>query len=139
MVISYEYTMSRKKKRKAGKNPSHTRQHALDCIPVKSPEVKEKKDRSGELLLVYQVQVRPWFQGVLKKITRKESTLINKTLQLDSLGASVWKMIDGEQSVRKIIDEFQSVHQFTRREAEISVTAFFKELGKRGLLAMREK
>ena len=48
-------------------------------------------------------------------------------------------MIDGEQNVRNIIDEFQAVHKFTRREAEISVTAFFKELGKRGLLAMREK
>ena len=47
-------------------------------------------------------------------------------------------MIDGKQSVKQIINEFQTIHQLNRREAEVSVTTFFKELGKRGLLAMRE-
>lgn len=120
-------------------NPNHSRNHALECIPAKNPQVSEEADANGDLRLLYQVQVLPWFQGVLKKITRSKSTVINRTLQLDALGTSVWQMIDGRQSVKKIIDEFQAVHQLNRREAEISVTAFFKELGKRGLLAMREK
>lgn len=120
-------------------NHKHSREYALECIPVKNPEVSQEVQDNGELRLIYQVQVQPWFQGVLKKITKSRSTLINKTLQLDVLGTAVWNMIDGRKSVRTIIDEFESVHQLNRREAEISVTGFFKELGKRGLLAMREE
>ena len=119
-------------------NPNHSKNHALECIPVKNPQVSEEAQENGEFRLIYQVQVQPWFQGVLKKITRSKSTLIDRTLQLDVLGSSVWQMIDGRKSVEKIIDEFQTMHQLNRREAEISVTAFFKELGKRRLLAMRE-
>ncbi|MDH3327990.1 MAG: PqqD family protein [Desulfobulbaceae bacterium] len=120
-------------------NPSHSRHHALECIPVKNPEVSDEADANGDIRLIYHVQVQPWFQGVLKKITRNRSTVIKRTLQLDALGTSVWQMIDGRKSAGKIIDEFQAEHQLNRREAEISVTAFFKELGKRGLLAMREE
>ncbi len=129
------------KKRKTTRLPgtAPSRNRALDCIPVKNPQVREEADRQGEIRLHYQVQVRPWFQGVVKKITRSESSLISRTLQLDPLGASVWQMIDGKQSVHNIIEVFQAIHQLNRREAEVSVTTFFKELGKRGLLAMREK
>ncbi len=129
--------MTKKTKNTTQAGATHSRHHALDCVPVRNPQVKEEANKKGELRLVYQVQVRPWFQGVLKKITRQESSLINRTLQLDPLGESVWRMIDGEQSVRKIIDEFQTTHQLTRRETEVSVTTFFKELGKRGLIAMK--
>jgi hypothetical protein len=129
------------KKRKTTRLPAAapSRNRALDCVPVKNPQVREEADRKGELRLHYQVQVRPWFQGVVKKITRSESSLISRSLQLDPLGTSVWQMIDGEQTVKNIIDEFQATHQLNRREAEVSVTTFFKELGKRGLLAMRER
>ena len=47
-------------------------------------------------------------------------------------------MIDGKREARKIIDDFQETHKLNRREAEISVTTFLKELGKRGLIVMRE-
>lgn len=116
-----------------------TRHQALECIPVKNPQVKEEIQDNGEVRLIYQVQVRPWFQGVIKKLMKKDQTLINRTLQLDILGSIVWQMIDGTKSVHTIIKDFQTDNQINRREAELSVTSFFKELGKRGLLAMREK
>ncbi|MDW7771554.1 MAG: PqqD family protein [Desulfobulbaceae bacterium] len=131
---------NRKKKGTAyQRSPDSSRFHALECIPVKHPQVAEQADGTGELRLTYKVQVRPWFHGVVKKITGSRETIINRKLVLDLLGASVWRRIDGRKSVRQIIDEFQAEHQLNRREAEISVTAFFRELGKRGLLAMRER
>ena len=126
------------KKKNRQTDPNHTRHKALECVPVKNPQVSEEEQENGELRLQYQVRVRPWFHGVVKKITKSSSTVINRTLQLDILGASVWQMIDGKKSVRKIIDEFQKVHQLDRKEAEISVTTFLKQLGERGLIAMRE-
>ena len=131
--------MRKKKKKLLQNTPAHSREYALKCIPVKNPQIAEETDTEGELLLRYQVQVRPWFHGVVKRITGNGKTVIERKLQLDHLGTSVWRMIDGRKNVAKITAEFQEQHQLDQREAEISVTAFFKELGKRGLLAMREK
>lgn len=128
-----------KKKQKTVAHPKHTRRDALDCIPEKNSQIEEKADSEGDLLLSYQVQVKPWFQGVFKKITKSKNTLVTRKLQLDTLGTSVWQMIDGRKSVKQIIREFQELHKLNSREAEISVTSFLKELGKRGLLAMKVK
>lgn len=117
---------------------SLSRQDALACIPVKNPQVQEEQFENGEIRLSYQVQVRPWFSGLFKKIANRESDIINRKLQLDALGRSVWHMIDGQRSVQGIISTFQADHQLTERESELSVTAFLKELGKRGLVLMKK-
>ena len=96
------------------------------------------KNDSGELCLTYQVLVRPWFQNIVQKITGRTNDIIERKLQLDGLGSTVWQMIDGHRSVRDIVGDFQDMHQLNRREAEISVTTFVKELGKRGLIVMKD-
>lgn len=115
-----------------------TRNHALECVPVKNPQITEQENVNGELCLSYQVRIRPWFQNIVHKITGKKDDIIRRKLQLDALGTMVWGMIDGKRQAREIIDDFQKLHQLNRREAEISVTSFLKELGKRGLIVMRE-
>lgn len=116
-----------------------TRNHALECVPVRNPQITEQENDKGELFLSYQVRVRPWFQNIVQKITGRAEDIIWRKLQLDALGATVWGMIDGRRKTREIIDDFQKLHQLNRREAEISVTTFLKELGKRGLIVMREE
>jgi len=98
----------------------------------------EEQFENGEIRLTYQVQIKPWFQGLFKKIANRDSDIINRKLQLDPLGESVWQMIDGRRSVKTLINTFQETHQLNMREAELSVTAFLKELGKRGLVLMKE-
>ena len=115
-----------------------SRDHALACIPVKNPRLAERENENGELCLTYQVQVKPWFQGIYKRFANRRDTVIDRKLQLDALGTAVWRMIDGQRTVREIIDAFQTAHRLNSREAEISVGSFLKELGKRGLLAMRD-
>ncbi len=116
-----------------------TRDHALECVPVKNPQIAEQENDSGELCLAYQVRIRPWFQQIVRRITGRVDDIIDRKLQLDMLGTSVWRMIDGRRKVSGIVDDFQELHQLNRREAEISVTTFLKELGRRGLIAMREE
>jgi len=131
--------MNSAKRKEKALHPDSSRKESLECIPVQNPQVSEQAEANGEIRLIYQVEVRPWFHGALRKITGSKSTLVTRNLQLDLLGSAVWRMIDGRKSVQKIIDEFKDIHSLNRREAEVSVTAFFKELGKRGLLAMRDK
>lgn len=127
----------RRRKNPPGQRPVITRSQALECVPVKNPQVTEQSHTREELCLTYQVQIRPWFQNVVRKITGRDSTVIDRSLQLDSLGSSVWCLIDGRKTTREIIRLFRDANQLNSREAEISVTAFLKELGKRGLIVMR--
>ena len=128
----------KKKQKPLNTNDAITRKHALECIPVRNPQITEQKNDDDELCLTYQVRIKPWFQGIVHKITKRDDDIIERKLQLDVLGSTVWRMIDGKQEVMQIIDAFQTTHKLNRREAEISVTTFLKELGKRGLIIMRE-
>lgn len=129
------------KKKTKGQTPPQqdpqARMRALESIPVRNPEVAQEEKNEG-LLLTYQVEVKPWFQGIFKRMSGRSSNIISKKLQLDGLGSSVWEMIDGLQSVQEIINTFAQTHQLGSREAEISVTGFLRDLGQRGLLAIKD-
>ncbi len=114
------------------------RLQALACTPVRNPEVSEKANAEG-ILLRYPVEVKPWFRSIFKHLSRRRSNIIIRRLQLDELGTSVWQMVDGRKTVAEIAEAFRRTHQLGTREAELSVTAFLKDLGKRGLIAMRDR
>ena len=46
-------------------------------------------------------------------------------------------MIDGKRSTSDIIIEFSSQQNISTQESEQSITTFFRELGKRGLIGLR--
>ena len=92
---------------------------------------------SGEVIIHYPVTMRPLFAGVVRRFGGPEVQIQTKKLQLDLLGTSVWDMIDGNASVRQLISNFAAIHQLEPREAEVSVTQFLRELGRRGLIGMR--
>jgi len=122
----------------SGRETEISRARALDCVPVRNPQITEQKNDNGEVCLAYQVRVRPWFQNIVRKISGRPDAVIERKLQLDSLGTVVWQMINGQRRVREIIKDFQAMHKLNSREAEISVTAFLKDLGRRGLVVMRD-
>lgn len=59
---------------------------------------------------------------------------MTKKLQLDSMGSSVWHMLDGQQNIKTIIEVVSAESGLPLAEAEISVTKFLRELGRRGIL-----
>lgn len=115
-----------------------SRKEALECIPLQNPGTEEEENQEG-LLLTYPVEVKPFFHTLIKRVTGKDTSNIRRKIQLDQMGSSVWQLIDGQRSVRDIATNFQRRHQLDNRESEISVTSFLKELGKRGLVAMKQK
>ncbi|MFP7754620.1 PqqD family protein [Thermodesulfobacteriota bacterium B35] len=116
--------------------PSIPRQQALACIPVRNPEAGQHRNDEG-ILLSYPVEVKPWFQGIFRRVAARSSPVIVRKLQLDAMGGSVWEMIDNRRSVREIAEIFARRNGLGSREAEIAVSAFVRELGKRGLVALR--
>ncbi len=116
---------------------SISRAEALDRIPVKNIQISEERLDSGEVVIHYPVTVRPFFAGLVKRFGGPEVQIRTNKLQLDALGTSVWDVVDGKCSVRQLIQMFARTHQLEPREAEVSVTQFLRELGRRGLIGMR--
>ena len=115
-----------------------SRAKALAYKPVKSRDISETRLETGKVVLEYPLTVRPLIAAVAKRLGRSQDLVQQtKKLQLDALGTSVWDLIDGKRSVGSMIQTFAETHRLENREAEVSVTQFIRELGKRGLLGLR--
>jgi hypothetical protein len=115
-----------------------SRTDALNCIPVRNPLVLENRLDSGEMLLSYPEALRPWFAGILQRLKNKPELRRMRKLQLDILGTGVWDLVDGKSTVMEIIDSFAGLHQLYHKEAEVSVIQFLRELGRRGIVGMKQ-
>lgn len=114
-----------------------TREEALKSTPVKSAEVKEERLETGEVLLTYPVTIRPWIGGLIRQFGGDADRVQLKKLHLDELGTAVWDLMDGRRSVRRVIQGFAGKYQLHIKEAEVSVTRFLRELGRRGLIGLK--
>jgi hypothetical protein len=122
--------------KKKPKGPAISRAEALDRIPVKNVQITEDQLETGEVLIGYPVTMRPFFATLVKRFGGPEEQVQTKKLQLDTLGSSVWDLLDGKRSVRQLIQIFAETHQLQPREAEVAVTQFIRELGRRGLIGL---
>jgi len=123
--------------KKKPKDPTISRAEALNRVPVKNRQLSENRLESGEVVINYPVTMRPLFAGLIKRFGGPQVQTQMKKLQLDELGTAVWDLVDGKRSVRQLVKTFAGTHQLELREAEVSVTQFMRELGRRGLIAMR--
>jgi len=114
-----------------------TRTESLACIPQKSPAVTWEVLENGDILLEYPLNMRPFFLQLVERFQKKPQPNLTKKLQLDKMGSMVWNIIDGELDVRNIIKLFAADTGISLQESELSVTTFFRELGRRGLVQMR--
>jgi hypothetical protein len=117
--------------------PSLTRREALGGIPVKNRHVREQRLESGELLILYPVTAAGWIGRLSKWLGAQETPLRTGKLQLDLLGSTFWAMVDGQTPLRQIAAAFAREHQLELAEAEVAVTQFVRELGRRGLVGLR--
>jgi hypothetical protein len=120
------------------KSQPFSRTDALGCIPIRNPQVVENHLESGEMILSYPETVSPWFANILKRIKITPENRPMRKLQLDILGTSVWTLVDNNTTVMDIIASFAGRHQLYPKEAEISVIQFLRELGRRGIIGMKQ-
>lgn len=114
-----------------------TRVEALSSRPVKNSQVTESRLDSGEVLLYYPTTLRPWIAAIIHRLGGPAEKIQTKKLQLDVLGTSVWDLLDERHSVRQIIEQFVEIHRLHPKEAEVAVTHFLRDLGRRGLIGLQ--
>jgi hypothetical protein len=124
----------------ASSKPSHgnklTRESSLNLTPIRNKHIREERLPGDLILLRYPVTVRPWIANVLR-LAGRGVEIRHRKLQLDGLGTEVWNLLDGVRSVRRIIGIFAESHRLPQREAEIAVTQFLRQLGRRGIIGFQ--
>lgn len=113
------------------------REEALNCIPEITPAIQWKRLENGDVQIEYPLVIKPMLQAIFKRFNQGKPEELKKKLQLDGHGSRVFTYINGDKTVREIIEEFARATTITRREAELSVTTFLRELGKRGIIILR--
>lgn len=88
-------------------------------------------------MILYPVTVRPWMAKIATWLGAADAPPHTGKLQLDLLGSTVWAMLDGRSSIRAIAATLAEEHRLEPREAEVAVTQFIRELGRRGLIGLR--
>lgn len=127
----------RKTRETEKKEPDLTRTEALAGIPEKSNSATWEMLANGEILIEYPLNIKPFFLQLTSRLHRGRQQRLTKKLQLDKMGSNVWQMIDARKNVKTIIVQVAEQTGLSRQEAEISVTTFLRELGRRGLILIR--
>ena len=107
-----------------------SREQAMDAVPLKLEIARTETLADGGLRLTVNL-ARPkwhrWFGG---------KGDIQRSFELDEMGADVYNACDGKCSVKTLIRRFAADHNLALAEAEMSVTQFLHMLMARGLVGM---
>lgn len=122
---------------KKERKPRIDREEALACIPVRHPMVRERHLKGGDVLLTYPSRMKPMIAGIARFLGQDAERLPPRKTQLDEMGSAVWNMMDGQSTVEDIIKKFSKLYQLHPKEAEVAVTTFFRQLGRRDLIALK--
>jgi hypothetical protein len=113
------------------KQPDISRSDALAVLPMRNSAVKWSKSE-GEITLFVPMR-KDKLARMVERVFKLPDT---KQVELDEVGSTVWEMSDGEHDVAAIVREVRSRYKLSRREAEASIGAFFKQLVDRKLIAL---
>jgi len=104
----------------------------LEARPLPNVAARPEPDATGGVVM-HVPRTKSPFRPPLSWIVRVRS---ERRVQIDALGAFVWKLCDGTRTVEQIVDEFSRRHGLTFHEARVAVTGYLASLIQRGVLAI---
>jgi len=109
--------------------PEIDRSESLMGVPVRNEGLRISGD-AGRLTITVLVPRSRGFIG------RFQPRVMERNVRLDEVGSYVFGLIDGRRNTRDIMDKFVARYKTNRREAELSIIAFFKSLARRGVISV---
>ena len=107
-----------------------TRRQALSAFPVRNPDLTWRELESDEVVVTVTRPSRATWRIISWLFYVPDS----RDIALDEVGSLVWRLCDGEHSVDALVDALVERYQLGKREAEVSLTTYLRDLGKRGLI-----
>jgi len=102
-------------------------------MPIQNPGLRVDRDDDGCVVFLIPRRDTLWVK-VLDKILVVPKY---RRLGLDEIGSYVWEMCDGQTTVRAMIRRFSKQYKLSRKEAEVSMVAYLKQLAKKGIVAIQ--
>lgn len=109
---------------------SFNRDALLKAHPVRNSLIKWEESEKGEVSLVVPQKSTSWVKIVSKLFMLPRSRVV----ALDEVGSFVWTLCDGHNTIDNIMRALCNKYKLTRKEAQTSLFAFFRMLGKRGMI-----
>lgn len=112
-----------------------TKRALMQLRPVRNPALSWDEQDGIVVLRIEQKDTpnsRSWkakLAGVFVKLPEE------RAVELDALGTDVWKMLDGTITMGGVVTALAKKHRLSKREAELSVQQYFKELSRRNYIA----
>ncbi|MFH1007097.1 MAG: PqqD family protein [Candidatus Latescibacterota bacterium] len=107
-----------------------SREAMLSSKPIRNVLVHWERDKNGEVLIT--------FSGAKGRTINLLARIFHvpkeRKISLDEIGSAVWEMCDGKCTVERMIRNLSETHQLNRREAEVALTTYLKQLGKKRLI-----
>ncbi len=120
----------RKKKEKA---PEIPRSEVLRMRPVRNPGVEWEKTGKGiRLIIPLREPKAKKEKGIMSKIVPQAPK--EKRIDLDKVGALVWDLCDGKNTVDDIARRLNEKYKLMPTEAELSLNTYLQQLSKRKLI-----
>lgn len=117
----------------SSRKPKLTRQQSLSAIPVRNEKIQvEMDDDIGEASLIIPRRDDWWVRLMSKVFFVPEF----RKITLDELGTFVWNQCDGSTTVGEIIQRFAKRYKLERKEAELSMIAFLRQMVKKRLIGL---
>ncbi len=102
----------------------------LQSLPLRNQLIEWEVDHNGEVSLVIPQKETLWLRLVAKLFMLPPKRVV----VLDDVGAFVWQLCDGHNSIAQIVKQLCGKYRMTRKEAETSLFTFMRQLGKRGMV-----
>jgi hypothetical protein len=110
--------------------PDIGRENVIQSIPLRNTAITWEIDDKNEVSLVIPQKEKLWV-----KITSKIFMIPDKrVVVLDDVGSFVWTLCDGKNSIEHIMRRLCNKYNLTRKEAEVSLLTYMRQLGKRGFI-----
>jgi Coenzyme PQQ synthesis protein D (PqqD) len=104
----------------------------LRALPVRNIRLDWSEDDAGMVALRIPQRQDRW----VRFLNRIAAAPEHKQVVLDEIGSDVWRMCDGATPVEAIVRALMKKYKLSRREVELSLSLYLKQLAKRGYLGL---
>jgi hypothetical protein len=115
------------------RKPRFSKHEVLRALPVRNSLVEWELNDEQEVIL----KVPRRKDRVGKILSRIFAAPDYKQIALDELGSDVWQLCTGENNVDAIVREVARKYKLNRREVELSLSNYLRQLAQRGLIGLR--
>ena len=110
--------------------PELDRESSLNARPVLNQLIKTERGQNEHIVLI----VPRKKTSLVKAVSGFFKLPLTKQIALDEVGSYVVELCDGTNTVKGMITKLSQKYRLSRREAEVSMLSFLRQLGRRGII-----